>query len=1130
MRAECPDCGAVFRVEDVSGGAICPECGCQIGSEQIVATNKGGEETVRQETDSSLSSSGATGIIRICSECGTVIRVSNRAKEMVCPECGRVRDLSVEPTEETDSPTVDASDRGAATVSMQSGPTIYCPHCGRTVREPERGGVFRCQWCGTSFEPQVGSTRQQNSTRVDRIESSEKETMAASFSSDEQELEDTESVDGIVDDPEPQPATQLARTVGEGQGGDEVTERRPRQDGTVVAHIPKDEATVTGTEFPAGESEETGIVEWVQRHLGLRYEILQFVGRGGMGAVFKVKQKEPSRIVALKVMRSAALSSEKARKRFEREAAAAARLQHPAIVPVYEVGEVRGQPYYTMAFVDGKDLREHVFDNECDKKEIAHLIKEVCDAVDYAHRHGVIHRDLKPGNIMIDVHGQIQILDFGLARVAREEGEAEKSLLTMSGDVIGTPRYMSPEQAMGKPDEIDGRTDVYTLGVILYELTVGMPPYNIGGLHGYRALNVIQESEPIIPSRVHPVFPIDLEAVILKALAKNKEERYRKPIDLGADLERFIADRPVSAQAATLWYRFQKFLWRNRRSALWVLLVTFLFGLTGGILGGLYFSTMQKKEDLASRMREMYGSVGKMIQDVRKQVEEEDWGKAFANARLAEKAFPGEAQGLVSEVQREAQRKVQTELSTMRECVRAQKYREAGRRADQMLNLAADLPSGELKGGLLRAGSDLPEVCWRELQSMFAERRLYTREGTVKYLQNYIQYFDSKPRAEEARKQLQEIRQAPDTYFLQRRLEAIDRRLEDREWEKANEIIQTYPAAIHDAAGADENHWQSEMVQRKMALASVIWQRTIPRVKVLRRIEGHTKFIKSIGFNPSRDLCEFVSGGTDSTVRIWECDTGCQKKILPAASEVRAVKFSPEGMLVGAGCEEGTLHLFLRDSEYEWQVQSGHVNRLQCLDFSENGERILTGSADAVHIWRVGSGGMTHFAQLEGARAPAVFVPERDWIVSAKTTEGREFSLSIRDSGTGKVFFEFDVSSPPLALAVGAEGKLLAAGCKDDNVRLWDLKRKKLQATLSGHERNVAAVAFTPDARVLASGAWDDQIILWDVRSPEEPVKLRALKDHEGWIHDLAFSPDSRFLVSVGNEPIIRVWAVEQGR
>ena len=293
-----------------------------------------------------------------------------------------------------------------------------------------------------------------------------------------------------------------------------------------------------------------------------KYELLGEIARGGMGVVYKANQVDLDRVVALKVMLSGALASEEDKRRFIREANASARLQHPNIVPVYDIGEVEGNLYFTMDYVEGSPLSDRKKD--LDRAALLEIMIQVTDGVSYAHQRMIIHRDLKPANIMLNGANEPLIMDFGLAKqVALTDETGQASLRTREGSVMGTPHYMPPEQAEGLISEIDVRSDVYALGVILYELWAGRLPFE-GRTMGELMLKILDE-DPTPPRQFDPTIDWDIEAIILKALEKEKEKRYQTAADLKRDLERTRDGLTILARRATLFYRGRKWSRRNRR-------------------------------------------------------------------------------------------------------------------------------------------------------------------------------------------------------------------------------------------------------------------------------------------------------------------------------------------------------------------------------------------------------------------------------------------------------------------------------------------------------------------------------------------------------------------------------------
>jgi len=284
------------------------------------------------------------------------------------------------------------------------------------------------------------------------------------------------------------------------------------------------------------------------------YELREELGRGGMGVVYLAWQKSLARLVALKVVLRGELADPTELARFRAEAQAAARLDHPHIVPVYEVGEEAGQPYFSMRYVEGTTLAQRLIEGPLPPRDAARTLATVCRAVEYAHAQGLLHRDLKPSNILLDTAGQPLVTDFGLAK--RLTGEAS---LTRSGAVLGTPAYMAPEQAAGDRGQLGPASDVWSLGAILYQTLVGRPPFQAAT--PVDTVLLVLEQDPPLPRLLNPQVDRDLEMVALKCLQKPTELRYASAGALAADLEAYLAGEPVSArsggfsQVIARWFR-----------------------------------------------------------------------------------------------------------------------------------------------------------------------------------------------------------------------------------------------------------------------------------------------------------------------------------------------------------------------------------------------------------------------------------------------------------------------------------------------------------------------------------------------------------------------------------------------
>jgi tetratricopeptide (TPR) repeat protein/tRNA A-37 threonylcarbamoyl transferase component Bud32 len=311
---------------------------------------------------------------------------------------------------------------------------------------------------------------------------------------------------------------------------------------------------------------EFGPATTVPERIG-RYVVKGVIGSGGMGTVFRAVQEDPRRQVALKVMKRG-VASEKALRRFQSEAQLLARLRHPNIAQIYEASTHDdgggGVPYFAMEYVPGaRPITQYAREHGLSTNERLRLFSKVCHAVHHGHQKGIIHRDLKPGNILVDADGEPKIIDFGVAR-STDSDLALTTLQTDIGQLIGTLQYMSPEQCEADPDELDIRSDVYALGVVLYQLLCGVLPYDVTRLALHEAARVICDETPLRPSHHSRRLRGDVETISLKALEKERRRRYQSAADLGRDIERYLSDEPIEARPPTLRYQLTKFARRNR--------------------------------------------------------------------------------------------------------------------------------------------------------------------------------------------------------------------------------------------------------------------------------------------------------------------------------------------------------------------------------------------------------------------------------------------------------------------------------------------------------------------------------------------------------------------------------------
>jgi tetratricopeptide (TPR) repeat protein len=344
----------------------------------------------------------------------------------------------------------------------------------------------------------------------------------------------------------------------------------------------------------AASSVISDVEEPVPARIG-HYRILRLLGEGGMGAVYEAEQDLPHRTVALKLIRAGYAGAETLR-RFENEAQALGRLQHPGIAQIYEAGRAGNQPYFAMELVHGEDVLAYCEHHKLTVPERLELFAKICDAVQHAHQRGLIHRDLKPANILVEESGQPRILDFGVARLTDSDAHATRQ--TDIGQLVGTLAYMSPEQVLGEPEELDTRSDVYALGVILYELLAGQKPYVIGR-QIHEVVRTIREEEPGALSSVNRTYRGDIETIVGKALEKDKTRRYSSAAELGADIRHHLGDEPITARPPSTTYQLQKFARRNKALVIGVAAVFAV--LVAGVIASTWEAVQARRAEASAQ-------------------------------------------------------------------------------------------------------------------------------------------------------------------------------------------------------------------------------------------------------------------------------------------------------------------------------------------------------------------------------------------------------------------------------------------------------------------------------------------------------------------------------------------------
>jgi WD40 repeat protein len=841
------------------------------------------------------------------------------------------------------------------------------------------------------------------------------------------------------------------------------------------------------------------------------YEILGEVGRGGMGVVYRARHRQLPRDVALKMLLGGAFADGNERARFRAEAEAVARLQHPHIVQIYEVGEHEvdaglPRPYFTLEFVDGGNLAARLAGRPQPPRQAAAWVEVLARAAHYAHERGIVHRDLKPSNVLLTAAGEPKICDFGVAKLL-----TGSDVKTQSGTLVGTAEYMAPEQASGE-GPVGPAADVYALGALLYTALTGRPPFQ--GTSPLHTLLQVRHQEPVPPRRLQPQVPRDLDTVCLKGLEKDPKRRYASAADLAEDLRRFLADEPIKARRPSAGERLARWVRHHKAAA------AALAAVAAALVATAVVSTLAAVQKEAERAKAREAET-KAVAALR--LAEERRALAIRNLYVAKTNLTGLTMdgpgGLAQVVQLLGEWRGLDEEDDPRGWEWFYCQTLAGRGPLTLRGHTADAaalawsPDGRrlASGGFDRTlhpsgGFDGTLRIWdaatgRQLLSFPAPWGVLAlswspdgkRLASANWWDKTVGVWDPA-----AGKEMLTLRGHPERVFSAAfspdgcRLASADDGGCVIVWDAAaGTPLLTLKGAATDGHAVCWSPDGRRLATSRAGAAVAVWDAA--GGQELATLKGPAGPLTSVRWSP--DGRRLAGAAPDGSVTLWDADMGAEVGRVPThlvESYEGSLCWSPDGRRLAAGCRDLTVRVWDPASGEERLMLRGHTgSKISTVAWSPDGTCLASGERGwnaEVKVWRLDTPPQPFPLRVGARREPHL---EVRW-----SPKGRKLATAHQD-GTVKIWEA--ATGRPLAILRGhtgdvwtaawsPDGRRLASGGRDATVRVWDAEEGRLLATFAGNDGPVASVSWSPDGQRLACGREGAPVTVWDVATGSKRV------------------------------------------